>query len=87
MVERGRHLLLPSGELLHIKSSLARALLGYDSLENDPVRIADLSLSPPLNRMDNTQEPLANDNDSHLYYQLNFWDLSCRDREWFGSVG
>jgi len=37
--------------------------------------------------MDATQEPLANDNDSHLYYQLNLQDLSFDPADHFGSVG
>ena len=40
--------------------------------------------------MDTPQEPLANDNDSHLNYQLNLGDLSRHNGDpldWFGSVG
>jgi hypothetical protein len=40
--------------------------------------------------MEAAQEPLANDNDSYLYYQPNLWDLSFHHlgpADCFGSVG
>jgi len=40
--------------------------------------------------MDTTQEPLADENDSHLCYQLNLQDLSFHHldpADYIGSVG